>query len=135
MRTGSAVNDLQEQLTHSGIDGIAHQVGVQCLQNGLADQDLGSHCCGVGHAGAAQSLNQSLFNDALLHVQGQLAAALLGSTPADTVGKTADVLDFLSLYPLTLFGDGSGAVVGTLGHGAHMLYFSTVNHGKFSFLF
>jgi hypothetical protein len=24
-------------------------------------------------------------------------------------------------------------VVGTLGHGAHMLYFCTINHGKFPF--
>ena len=87
----------------------------------------------MGHAGAADGLHQSLLNDALLDVQGQLAGTLLGSTPADTVGKTADVLDLLSLDPLALFGDGSGAVVGTLGHGAHILYFCTVNHGKIPF--
>ena len=117
------------------ISGFTHGVGWCAPQQGLADQDLGSHSGGVGHTGAAQSLDQSFFNDALLDIQGQLAAALLRSTPADAVGKTADILNFLDLHPLTLFGDGSGAVISTLGHGAHMLYFCTINHGKFSFLF
>jgi hypothetical protein len=50
------------------------------------------------------------------------------------VGETADVGDLLGLNPLALFGDGSGAVIGALGHGAHMLYFCTINHGNYSFL-
>ena len=87
----------------------------------------------MGHAGAADGLHQSFLNDALLDVQGQLAGTLLGSTPADTMGKAADVLDLLGLNPLALFGNGSGAMVGTLSHGAHILYFCTVNHGKFPF--
>jgi hypothetical protein len=49
------------------------------------------------------------------------------------VGETADVRDLLGLNPLALFGDGSGTVIGALGHGAHMLYFCTINHGKFPF--
>jgi hypothetical protein len=49
------------------------------------------------------------------------------------VGETADILNFLDLHPLALFRDGSGAVIGTLGHGAHMLYFCTVNHGNYPF--
>ena len=130
---GTAVNDLQEQFAHSGIDGVTDQVGVQSLQEGLADQDLGSHSGGVGHAGAAQGLNQSFFNDAFLHVQGQLAAALLRSAPADTVGETADIGDLLGLNPLALFGNGSGAMVSALTDGAHMLYFCTINHGKIPF--
>ena len=129
----AAIGDLQEQLPHGGVDGVAHQVGVQSLQDGLADEDLGGHSCGMGHAGAADGLHQSLLNDALLDVQGQLAGALLRSTPADTVGEAADVLDLLGLYPLALFRNGSGAVVSALSHGAHILYFCTVNHGKFPF--
>ena len=87
----------------------------------------------MGHAGAADGLHQSFLNDALLDVQGQLAGTLLGSAPADTMGKAADVLDLLGLNPLALFGNGSGAVVGALSHGAHILYFCTVNHGNFPF--
>ena len=87
----------------------------------------------MGHTGAADGLHRSLLNDTLLNVQGQLAGALLGSAPADTVGKAADVLDLLSLDPLSLFGNGRGAMVGALSHGAHILYFCTVNHGKFPF--
>ena len=131
---GTAVDDLQEQLPHGGVDGVAHQVGVQSLQQGLTDENLGSHGGGVGHAGAADGLHQSFLNHTLLDIQGQLAGTLLRSTPADAVGETTDILNFLDLNPLALFGNWSGAVVGTLGHGAHMLYFCTINHGKFSFL-
>src|SRR5699024_8894854 len=42
----AAVNDLQEQLAHSHVDGVAHQVGVQSFQDGLAGQDLASHSGG-----------------------------------------------------------------------------------------
>ncbi len=129
----AAVDDLQEQLPHSGVDGVAHQVGVQGFQNGLTDENFGGHSGGVGHTGAAQGFHQSFLNDAFLHVQRQLAAALLRRAPADTMGKTADVLHFLSLDPLTLFGNGRGAVIGALGHGAHVLYFCTINHGNFPF--
>ena len=41
----------------------------------------------------------------------------------------------LGLNPLALFGNGSGAMVSALTNGAHMLYFCTINHGFFSFLF
>ncbi len=91
-------------------------------------QDLAGHGGGVGHAGAAQSLHQGLLDDAVLDVQGQLAGALLGSAPADTVGEAADVLDLLGLDPLTLLGDGGGAVICALGNGAHVLYFGGINH-------
>jgi hypothetical protein len=87
----------------------------------------------VGHTGAAQGFHQSFFDDTLLNVQGQLAATLLGSAPANAVGKTADIADLLDLHPLTLFGDGSRAVVSTFAYGAHVLYFSTINHGNFPF--
>jgi hypothetical protein len=87
----------------------------------------------VGHTGAAQGLDQSFFDDAFLNVQGQLAAALLRSAPADTVGETADIGDLLCLHPLAFFRNGSGAMVCALTDGAHVLYFCTVNHGNIPF--
>ena len=82
----------------------------------------------MGHAGAAQGLHQGLLDDAVLHVQGQLAGALLGGAPAHTVGQTGDVLDLLGLDPFALFGDGSGTMVRALGNGAHILHFGRVDH-------
>ena len=119
----AAVNDLQENLTHGNVDGVADEVGVEGLEDGLAGKDLGSHGCGVGHARAADGLNEGLLDDAVLDVQRQLAGALLGSAPADAVRKTGDVLDLLGLNPLALLGDGCGTVVCTLGNGAHVLHF------------
>ena len=68
-RLAAAVDDLEEQLAHGGVDGVADEVGVEGLENGLADENLGSHSGGVGHAGAADGLDQSLFDDAVLDVQ------------------------------------------------------------------
>ena len=45
---GAAVDDLQEQLSHGHVDGVAHQVGVERLEDGLAGQDLSGHGGGVG---------------------------------------------------------------------------------------
>ena len=132
-RLAAAVDDLQEQLPHSGVDGVAHQIGVQCLQKGLADEDLRCHSGGVGHTGAADGLHQRLLDDALLHVQGQFAGALLRSTPADAVGQTADILDFLGLNPLSFFRDGGRSVIRALGHRAHTLYFAGIDHCPLSF--
>ena len=42
--------------------------------------------------------------------------------------KTADVLDFLRLHPLALFGDGSGTVVGPLGDRTHHFNFVRILH-------
>ena len=72
------------------------------------------HSGGMGHAGAADGLHQGFLNDAVLHVQGQLAGALLGSAPADAMGKAGDVGDLLGLDPLALLGDGGGAVISAL---------------------
>ena len=77
----------------------------------------------MGHAGAADGLHQCFLDDAVLDVECQLAGALLRSTPADAVGKTADILDFLRLHPLALFGDRRRTVVCALGNGTHMLDF------------
>ena len=110
------------------IDGIAHQVGVQSFQNGLAGQDLACHSSRVGHAGAADGLHQSLFDDAVLDVQRQLAGALLRCTPAHTVGVAADVLDLIGLDPCALFGDGSRTMLRTFGDRAHILYLLRIGH-------
>ena len=77
----AAVNDLQEQLAHGDVDGIAHQVGVERLKNGLAGENLGGHGCGVGHARAAEGLDEALLDDALLDVKRELAGALLRCAP------------------------------------------------------
>ena len=127
-RLAAAVHDLQKQFPHGGVDGVADQIGVQCLQNGLADQNFAGHGGGVGHAGTADGLYQRFFNDAVLHVQGQLAGTLLGRAPANTVGQTADVLDLLGLNPFALLRDGGGAVIRALGHRAHMLHFGGIDH-------
>ena len=131
---GAAVDDLQEQLAHGGIDGVAHKVGVQRFENGLADQYLGSHGSRMGHARAADGLDQSLLNDALLDVERQLAGALLGRAPADTVGKAGNIGDLLGLDPLALFGDRGRAVICALCDGTHMLDFGRINHNDLPFL-
>ena len=51
----AAVDDLQEDLAHGDVDGVADEVGVEGLEDGLAGKDLGSHGGGVGHAGAADA--------------------------------------------------------------------------------
>ena len=82
----------------------------------------------MGHAGAAQGLDQRLLNDTVLDVEGELAGALLGSAPAHAVGEAGDVLNFLGLDPLALLGEGGGTVVRALGDGAHVLHFGRVDH-------
>ena len=119
----AAVDDLQEDLTHGHVDGVADEVGVESLEDGLTGKDLGSHGGGVGHARAADGLDEGLLDDALLDVQRELAGTLLGGAPAHTVREAGDVLDLLGLDPLALLGDGRGTVVCTLGDGAHVLHF------------
>ncbi len=82
----------------------------------------------MGHAGAADGLYQRFLNDAVFHIQGQLAGALLGCAPADAMGKAGDIADLLGLHPLALFGNGSRAVISALGYGAHMLNLSRIDH-------
>ena len=125
---GAAIDDLQEQFAHGGVDGVADEVGIQSLKDGLADENFGGHGCRMGHAGAADRFDQSFLNDAVLHIQGQLAGTLLRCAPAYAMGEAGNVADFLRLYPLALFGDGSRAVVCALGNGTHVLNFSCVNH-------
>lgn len=82
----AAIGQLLEDFAHGHVDGVTYQVGVQALQQSLAGQDFGGHSGGVGHAGAAQGLHQGFLDNAFLHVQGQLARALLGAhqpTPWD----------------------------------------------------
>ena len=50
----------------------------------LPGQDFACHSGGMGHAGAADGLDQGFFDDAVLDVQGQFAGALLRGAPAHT---------------------------------------------------
>ena len=92
---GAAVGQLLKDLPHCHIDGVADEVGVQGLQQGLAGQDLAGHGSGMGHAAAADGLYQRLLNDAILDIQGQLAGALLRRAPANAVGKAGDIADLV----------------------------------------
>jgi hypothetical protein len=84
----------------------------------------------AGHAGAADGLHQRFLDDAVLHVQRQLAGTLLRGAPAHTVGKTGDVGDLLGLHPLALLRNGRRSVISALGHGTHMLNFSRIDHSS-----
>ena len=39
----TSVNDLKEEFTHSGVDGIANEVCVERLEDGLAREDFAGH--------------------------------------------------------------------------------------------
>ena len=82
----------------------------------------------MGHTGTADGLDQSLFDDAVLDIQAQLACALLRCAPAHAMGKAGDILDFLCLHPFALFGNGSRAMIRALGNRAHMLDFCSIDH-------
>ena len=82
------------------------------------------------HAGAADGLDESFLDDAVFHVEGELAGALLRRAPADTMRKAGNVADLLRLDPLAFLRNGRRAMVCTLCNRAHMLYFSRVNHCK-----
>ena len=88
----------------------------------------------MGHARAADGLDQSLLNDALLDIERQLAGALLRRAPADAVGEAGNIGDLLGLDPLALFGDRGRTVICALRNGAHMLHFGRVNHNDLPFL-
>ena len=85
----------------------------------------------MGHAGAADGLHQRFLDDAVFHVQAQLARALLRRAPAHTVGVTGDVFDSLRLDPLALFRDGRGAVIRALGDADHVFHFFGILHFGF----
>ena len=105
---GAAVDDLQEQLTHGGVDGVADEVGVQSFEDGLADEDLRSHGGGMRHAGAADGLDESFLDDAVLHVEGELAGALLRRAPTDTMRKPEMSLISFAWTHLPSSGMGAG---------------------------
>ena len=88
----------------------------------------------MGHTGTSDGLNESFLDDAFLDVQGQLTGALLRSTPADTVGQTADVLDFHCLRPLALLRDRSRTMVCALSDRTHVFHFCGIKHNFYPFL-
>ncbi|MPM94159.1 hypothetical protein SDC9_141304 [bioreactor metagenome] len=81
----AAVDDLQKQLAHGGVDCVADKVAVKRFEDGLARQDFRRHGRGVCHAAASDGLNQRFLNNALFHVEREFAGALLGSAPANAV--------------------------------------------------
>ena len=102
--------------------------GIASLEDGLAGKDLGGHGGGVGHARAADGLDEGLLDDALLDVKRKLAGTLLRGAPTHTVREARDVGNLLGLDPLALLGDGCGAVIRALGDGAHILDFCGILH-------
>lgn len=77
----------------------------------------------MSHAGTADSFNEGFFDDAVFDVEGQLAGALLRSTPAYTVGQTAYIFDFLYLYPFAFFRNRCRSVICAFRDGTHILNF------------
>ena len=122
------VDDLEEELAHRGVDRVADEVRVERLENRLADENLRGHCGGVGHARAADRLDEGFLDHAVLDVQRELAGSLLRRTPAHAVRVAADVLYLLCLHPLPLFGNRRRTVVAPLHERALMLNFSRVDH-------
>ena len=122
-RLGAAIHNLQEELAHCRVDGIAHQVGVERLEYGLARQYLGSHGSTVGHARAAYGLDQALLDHALFHVERELAGSLLRSAPPDAVREARNVFYLFRPNPFSLLWNWSRRVVSTLSYAAHVLYF------------
>ena len=125
---GAAIDDLEEEFAHGGVDGVAHQVGVEGLKHGLAGENLRSHSSGVGHARAADGFDEGFLDDALLHVERQLAGTLLRRTPTHAVGETGDVLNLGGCCPSPLLRDGCGAVIAALLDATHMFNFCRVLH-------
>ncbi len=119
----AAIDDLQEELAHSGIDGVANQVGIHRFKDGFAGQYFGGHGGAVGHAGAAQGFDEGFLDDAVLDIERQLAGALLGRAPAHAVGKAADILDLLRFDPLSLLGDGSRIMLRAFSDAKHLFNF------------
>ncbi len=63
----------------------------------------------MSHTGAADSLDQCLFDNTVLDIKRKLTGSLLGCAPTDTVCETGDISDFLGMNPLTLFRIGAGS--------------------------
>ena len=60
--------------------------------------------------------DKGFLDDAVLDVQGQLAGALLRSTPATTMGQARNVFDLLDCTHLPSLGNGAVAVMRALLH-------------------
>jgi len=58
---------------------IAYEVGVQAFEQGFARQDFGRHRRGMGHAGAADRLNERLLHNALLTLRVSLQVPCCGA--------------------------------------------------------
>ena len=119
----AAINDLEEQLAHGDVDGIADQIRIQRFQQSLARQYFRCHGSRVGHAGTANGFYKSFFNDSIFDIKRQLAGSLLGRTPANTMSKTTDIFNFFDLHPFAFFRNRSRSMICAFGNGAHILDF------------
>ena len=91
----TAVYDLLEQFSHSGIDSITDKVCIQSFHYSQTRQDLSSHSSRVCHTGTSDGLYQSFLDNTFFYVQGQLTGTLLSTTPTYTVCQTGNVFDLL----------------------------------------
>jgi len=112
---------LQEELAHRGVDGIADEIGVECLEQRLAGKNLACHGGGMCHARTTDGLDQRLLDDAVLDVESELAGSLLRRTPTDAVREAVDIGNLLCLNPFALFGDGGRTMISPLRDRAHEL--------------
>ena len=87
----------------------------------------------MGHTGATDGFNQGFFDDTVFDVEGQFTGALLRSAPADAVGQTGNLGDFLHFDPFAFFGDRRRTVMRALSDRTHLFYF--VGIGRHNSLF
>ena len=119
----TSVYDLQEQLSHSGVDSVAYKICIQSFHYCQSGKNLRSHSGRMSHAGAADGFYQSFLDDSLFYIQGQLTCALLGSTPAYAMCQTGNVFYLLCLNPFRFFRDGGATMMYTLSDCAHFFNF------------
>ena len=124
----SAINELEENLSHCNVDRVTYKVGVERFQNGFAWKNFARHSCGMRHAGASQRFDKRFFNNAVFDVQRQFAGTLLRRAPANAVRQTGNIGDFIRFYPATLFRNRGRTVFRTFCESAHALNFMRIVH-------
>ena len=75
------------------------------------------------HARATDGLDQRFLNDAVFHIQRQLAGALLRCAPADAMRQAGNIGDLRGFYPFAFFRNGRGTVMGALFDAYHFFHF------------
>ena len=77
---------------------------------------------------AADCLNESFFDDAVLNVESKLTCSLLWCTPTDSMGQTGNVLDLFCIDPLSFLWNWSAAVLSTALDCTHVFNFCGILH-------